>query len=127
MSQRRKSIVLAAALLVSSLTTQAADNEREKYPVNLEQKLGAGILNSVTGWVELVKSPVAVSKKEGLGLGLTLGVAKGLGNTIGRTACGLFDVLTFILPTKPLVEPHMIWQDFDTETTYNDTFETYDH
>ena len=119
------SVVFVMILLNSGILRAAAANQTEQYPVSLEQKLGAGLLNTATGWVEPVKTPIAISKKEGLGLGLTLGPVMGVVNTVGRTACGLFDVVTFVLPTKPLVEPHMVWQDFYTETTYNRQFEIY--
>jgi len=120
---RQKWLALAVVTAMSCASPQVVADE--KYPVSLEQKLGAGLVNTATGWVELVKSPIAVSKKEGLGMGLTVGLAKGLVNTIGRTFWGVFDVMTFILPTKPMVQPHLIWQDFDTETTYNSKFEIY--
>jgi putative exosortase-associated protein (TIGR04073 family) len=102
------SVVFVMILLNREILRAAAANQTEQYPVSLEQKLGAVLLNATTKWVELVKTPIAISKKEGLGLGLTLGPVMG----VGRTACSLFDVVTFVLPTKPLVEPNMVWQDF---------------
>ena len=119
----KKWFALTLVMAMCFAPVLAADEE--KYPDSLEQKLGAGLANAATGWVELAKSPIVISNKEGLVMGLTVGLAKGLFNTIGRTFWGVFDVVTFILPTKPMVEPHMIWQDFDTETTYNSKFETY--
>ncbi len=112
-----------ALVMATCLAPAAADEE--KFPVSLEQKLGAGLINAATGWMEIVKTPVDISKKEGLGMGLTVGLAKGLFNVVGRTFWGVFDVVTFILPTKPMVEPHMIWQDFDKETRYKNRFETF--
>lgn len=119
--------VAAVVILIGVWKSATADAKTEPYPANLEQKLGAGLVNTATGWVELAKTPIAMSKKEGIGWGLTLGPVMGVVNTIGRTACGVFDVVTFILPTKPLIEPPMIWQDFETPTTYKGHFEIYDH
>jgi putative exosortase-associated protein (TIGR04073 family) len=116
--------VRTLAALIVPAAVAAAD---ASYPDNIEQKLGAGLLNTSTGWVELIKSPVAITKKGGIGWGMTLGPVMGVVHTVGRTACGLFDLVTFVLPTKPLVEPHMIWQDFYRETTYNPEFQYYDH
>ena len=124
---KKKWLAIAIALAISSSPVQAAAGDPEKYPVSLEQKLGAGLINTATGWVELIKTPIAISKKDGLGMGLTVGLAKGIVNTVGRTFWGVFDVVTFILPTKPMVEPHVIWQDFDTETSYNKKFEIYEY
>jgi putative exosortase-associated protein (TIGR04073 family) len=121
-----RTVRLALTLILGIATASslhAADGE--PYPESLEQKLGAGLANATTGWVELAKTPMVISKKDGLGMGLSVGLAKGVVNTIGRTFWGVFDVVTFIIPTKPMIEPHMIWQDFDTETSYNSKFETY--
>ena len=122
---KNKGLAVAIVLAITSAPVQAAGDDREKYPVSLEQKLGAGLLNTATGWVELAKTPIAISKKDGLGMGLTVGFAKGIVNTIARTFWGVFDVVTFVLPTKPMIEPHLIWQDFYTETRYNSQFEIY--
>jgi putative exosortase-associated protein (TIGR04073 family) len=130
MSDGRRSllaVLVLAVALAGGKVHAAAANSDEQYPSNLEQKLGAGLVNTATGWMELVKSPVAITKKGGIGWGMTLGPVMGVVNTVGRTACGIFDLITFVLPTKPLVNPPMIWQDFYRETTYNEQFEVYDH
>ncbi len=113
-------------LAIACAPAMAAEDEEDgKFPNSIEEKLGAGFANTTTGWVEIVKTPIAVSKKDGIGMGLTLGVAQGFINMMGRTLWGLFDVVTFILPTKPMIEPHVIWQDFDQETRYKNRFETF--
>ena len=50
------------------------------------------------------------------------GFLKGLVNTLGRTGCGIADLLTFPLPTKPIAYPVYIWDDFDVDTTYGEVF-----
>lgn len=125
-ARRNLTLLLVVALGTGMIDTALAADSSEQYPSSLEQKLGAGLVNTATGWVELIKSPVAITKKGGIGWGITLGPLMGVVHTVGRTACGLFDLVTFILPTKPLVKPRMIWQDFDIETTYNPEFEFYD-
>ncbi len=124
MHARKISAALIAAMSTVLAFPRAADAE---YPDNLEQKLGAGLVNMATGWVELIKSPVAIGKKEGIGWGMTLGPLMGVLHTAGRTGSGVFDIVTFVLPTKPMVDPPMIWQDFYRETTYRDRFEVYEH
>lgn len=110
---------------MTAAPTQAAGDEYEKYPVNLKQKLGAGLVNTATGWVELAKTRIVVSKENGLAMDLAAGLTKGIVNTIGRTWWRVFGVVTFILLAEPMIEPHMICQDFDMETGYHGEFETY--
>jgi len=43
----------------------------------------------------------------------------GIVHMLGRTLCGTVDLVTFMIPTKPLVNPDFIWKNFDRETSYN--------
>jgi hypothetical protein len=43
-------------------------------------------------------------------------------HTLGRTASGVFDVITSPIPTKSMVEPKYAWSEFDQSTTYGGTF-----
>ncbi len=122
---KKTRLAIAVALAIAAAPLLADEAEDEQFPTSIEQKLGAGLINATTGWVEIVKTPIAISKKDGLGLGLTVGLAQGIINMMGRTLWGMFDVVTFILPTKPMILPHVIWQDFDTETRYKNKFETF--
>ncbi|MFU8788794.1 MAG: hypothetical protein ACNA7G_07175 [Methylobacter sp.] len=38
---------------------------------------------------------------------------------LGRTLLGAVDLATFMVPTRPLVSPDYIWNNFDQETRYN--------
>ena len=60
-----------------------------------------------------------VGQKDGIVAGATVGVFTGMMQMVGRTLNGVFDVATFIVPTKPLVTPVYIWNDFCTETSYS--------
>jgi len=42
----------------------------------------------------------------------------GIMHTLGRTIYEAVDMATLLIPTKPLVEPDYIWNDFDRITTY---------
>ena len=65
------------------------------------------------------------SAKDGVGMGLTFGFVKGLTNLVGRTLTGIVDVVSFPIPTKPMVTPAVVFQEFDQETTYASGWETY--
>lgn len=95
------------------------------YTGTAAEKFGTGVTNVATGWVEIPKTMYVSSMQDGLPSGLTLGVFKGVANTLGRSFMGLADMMTFMIPTKPMVTPSVIWRDFDVETSYNSTWELY--
>jgi hypothetical protein len=41
---------------------------------------------------------------------------------LGRTGCGIVDLITFPIPTKPIAYPVYIWDNFDIDTTYGEVF-----
>jgi len=42
----------------------------------------------------------------------------GIVHMLGRTLLGTADLVTFMVPTKPMIYPDYIWKDFNKETTY---------
>ena len=89
-----------------------------EYPTKIGEKLGNGVANIVTGFVEIPKTMIVTSRSDGIAYGMTNGFFVGLVHAVGRTVSGAIDVATFMVPTTPLVEADYIWQDFDKETTY---------
>lgn len=111
-----KPILLLALLL--PLNTYASS-----YPARLSGKIGNGLVNSVTGIAEIPKAIMIGSRKEGVAYGATAGLVTGIVNMMGRTLNGAYDLATFMIPTKPIVTPDYIWQDFDKETSYRPRWE----
>lgn len=76
-------------------------------------KLGRGVANALTGWVELPKNIYSVSVEENAFAGVTLGLAKGAGMTIVRTGAGIYEIATFPFPLpqdyKPILEPEYVF------------------
>ncbi|OIO37500.1 MAG: hypothetical protein AUJ75_04130 [Candidatus Omnitrophica bacterium CG1_02_49_10] len=95
-----------AMMLVVVLILGVATASYAQDPV---KKLGRGIVNVATGWIELPKNIYETSVEFNPFAGVTLGTAKGVGMTIVRTGAGLFDVVTFPFPIpegyEPLLEP----------------------
>src|SRR3989338_2984876 len=76
-------------------------------------KLGRGVANALTGWVEVPKNIYNVSVEENALAGVTLGLAKGAGMTIVRTGAGIYEIATFPFPLpqdyKPILEPEYVF------------------
>lgn len=76
-------------------------------------KLGRGVANTLTGWVELPKNIYETSLEDNALAGVTLGLAKGAGMTLVRTGAGIYEVATFPFPLpenyKPILEPEYVF------------------
>ena len=61
-------------------------------------KAGRGIVNVLTGWIEVPKQLHLGSQEEHPLTGVGMGLLKGAGLTILRGGVGLFEALTFPIP-----------------------------
>jgi putative exosortase-associated protein (TIGR04073 family) len=81
----------------------------KSYADNFFDKLKRGVVNTLTGWLEIPKKIIETSREETLFKGLTVGLAKGIGRGVARTAVGLCETTTFMAPIpKKDYEPIMI-------------------
>lgn len=83
------------------------------YAQDPAKKIGRGLANILTGWVELPKNIYDTSVEDNPLSGLTIGLAKGVGMTIVRTGAGVYETVTFPFPIPegytPVLEPEFIW------------------
>jgi len=106
--------VLFSALFVVAMPATASAND---YGNQVVDKFSRGFSNTLTGWLELPKNIVNTTKQDNVGLGLTVGLVKGLAHSVGRTVVGAVELVTFFIPNKQFVQPKYAW-DFSKETTY---------
>ena len=85
------------------------------YAQDPAKKLGRGLANILTGWIERPKNIYDVSVEDNPLAGLTIGLAKGIGMTIVRTGAGIYEVVTFPFPIPedygPVLEPEFVFSD----------------
>jgi putative exosortase-associated protein (TIGR04073 family) len=102
---RRLSLALMVILVMLALATPG-------YAQDATKKLGRGLVNILTGWVELPKNIYETSVESNPLAGLTIGLAKGLGMTVVRTGAGIYETVTFPFPLpqeyKPILEPEYV-------------------
>ena len=109
---------LSLGLLVGAMPPVRAEEPRMRCPIcgritnqqaGYSQRAGAtlarGVLNTAFGWTELLVEPTAEVNAHG---NLVVGVGKGIGYAVTRTALGIGELLTFWAPkdgknTVPLV------------------------
>lgn len=80
------------------------DMRYEKSPLN---KLGRGVINTLTCLAEVPAEAYKVSQEKGPLTGCTLGIVEGVFTAMLRGLTGIFDAVTFIFPPydKPLMKP----------------------
>lgn len=110
-----KSMLLLSALFFFSPQAAIAEGYAEKAG----EKLINGVANATTGFLEFPKTAIVDGRSQGPAYGATFGLIKGFWNTVFRTGLGIFDAATFMIPTKTLVTPKVIWEDFDKPSTFN--------
>jgi putative exosortase-associated protein (TIGR04073 family) len=90
-------------LLVFSITMVSFAAEKAT-PVT---KLGNGIGNMLSGWMEIPRHVKERSQEKNWFYGITYGTVEGTGYGVVRTAAGGLDTVTFVFPPydKPIMEP----------------------
>lgn len=105
--------ILILVFLILVIFWQLSVGYGRVYAGDPIEKLGRGITNAATGWAEIPKE-IAKNAERSLGLAaLVVGPLKGLAKAIGRTAVGIYDVATFIIPLprryEPVIEPEYVF------------------
>lgn len=99
---------MTAFFIGLSMTTATASFAQDPFT-----KLGRGIANTLTGWIELPKNIYNTSVEDNPLAGVTLGLAKGAGMTLVRTGAGIYEIATFPFPLpeayKPILEPEYVF------------------
>lgn len=61
-------------------------------------KMGRGVVNVITGWIELPKQISLGKEEENPVVGIGQGLLKGAGLTLLRMGVGLYEAVTFPIP-----------------------------
>ncbi|MFC1806960.1 exosortase system-associated protein, TIGR04073 family [Candidatus Omnitrophota bacterium] len=107
--------VLVMMLCIAAVSLPAFAQEGSIVE-KMGKKLGRGIVNVATGWVELPKNIYDTSVETNNPLmGITYGTLKGVGMTVVRTGAGAYDVATFLFPVpseyEPLLTPEFVFEE----------------
>jgi putative exosortase-associated protein (TIGR04073 family) len=113
--------ILSLCLLISISSTGFADESKD-YGTKVGNKALSGLTNITTGALEIPKSIINTTNDSNFVFGVIGGVIKGMLTAAGRISSGVVDLATAPIPTKPIVHPERIWDDFDQETTYGKKF-----
>ena len=124
-------VVLCASWLIvytpliqadSFILANRANTTLVSPPLSYGQKITDKGLNALanltTASLEIPKSVINTMNQSNFFYGWVGGFVKGIVNMLGRTGCGVTDLVTLPIPTQPIISPLYVWDDFDKETTY---------
>lgn len=94
------------------------------YGENIGRKALNAAINIPTAPLEIPKSMINIYNGENSNFFYSIfgGAIEGSLYTAVRLGAGILDLTTFLIPTKPIVQPQFVWQDFDEKTTYGNVF-----
>ena len=108
---RKFLVVLVAVILISNLIITPC------FAQDVLRKLGRGLANTLTGFVEIPKKVILISKNDNPLLGLTWGWVKGTAVGLLRTAAGVYETVTFPIPApaeyEPIVNPEFVFEEWE--------------
>lgn len=113
---------VAVALVLTFGAYTPISHAEESYLSRVGDKFLGGVANMFTGLAEVPKNLIDVTNKTNPVVGATGGLINGTLQTVGRTASGVFDIITSPIPTESMVEPKYVWTEFDRPTSYGGTF-----
>ncbi|MDQ6951199.1 MAG: exosortase system-associated protein, TIGR04073 family [Mariprofundales bacterium] len=118
-SLKTLAMILALLMALPALAaTQSDAGAGVRYGDAVAAKFGRGFANVTTGWLELPKYVIKVSKQRNLLYGVTLGLFNGIIHGVGRTVVGALQLGTFLVPTPEVIHPRFVWSPFSQNTRY---------
>ncbi len=93
-------VILGGCLLALNVSaaTSSTPLESSEVPRAMIEKLGRGLGNAVSGWLELPLTMKNTYKRKDPATSLCTGTLIGAFKAIGRTAVGVFEAVTFLFP-----------------------------
>ena len=98
---------------------QQPQPRERSYGSKIGKKALDGVINLPTAPLELPKAIINDVNANGSNIvfGVIGGVLEGTLQTAYRATAGLVDLTTFLIPTKPIVQPQYVWDDFYEESS----------
>lgn len=103
--------------------------EHDRYRRQVGEKALNGFTNMTTAPLEIPKNIINIANEPDSNVfyGLFGGIIRGSLDTAGRILNGANDLVTAPLPTKPVVHPYYVWDDFDKTNSYGQFYRLVDN
>lgn len=114
-------VVLALVSVSSSVTARSTNYERRQSDLDKAfTKLGRGVVNVLTCWVEWPSNVATEWERTDPITGMVVGSVKGISWGFARFATGVFETFTFPFPVPAGYEPMML-PEYIISDTWGDT------
>jgi putative exosortase-associated protein (TIGR04073 family) len=114
-AKKLPALVLAGALLALMALDSPAAAQTDRRDTTFDKalhKLGRGISNILTGWMEIPKEIAEAWRETDPFTGVIVGSIKGVGYFVVRFCAGFYEILTFPMPFPedygPIIEPEFV-------------------
>ena len=102
-----------SSVAAAQSSTMQEDVYRENSDIDkMFHKLGRGVVNIFTGWIEVPKNIAQEWRKTDPFTGTVVGLIKGIGWGVARTFAGFYEVISFPFPVpknyEAIMEPEFI-------------------
>lgn len=111
-------LAFVLALAPCALADRGVDRDGDAFTrPTAASKLGRGLMQMVTGFLEFPGNIYAESRDDGLASGLTIGFAKGIGMIPVRELVGVYEFVTAPIEVpddyQPVLDPPVPWDYFE--------------
>ncbi|PPD22101.1 MAG: exosortase [Methylomonas sp.] len=113
----KKTKILTTCLLSAALMT-APVVKADDHLGCFFNRLGQGIANMATGFLEIPKNIINISDDHNIFVGMTWGLLRGTAHGVSRTLVGGAEFLSSPIPTKDFLTPDYVWDRFSEDTRY---------
>ena len=114
-SRNLKTAAFFLLLVITSLPVKAGydykfdtrDVPMGQFESEMSGKLNRGLANVLFGWTEFLRTPVGMTQevKKNYLKAIFIGVPYGILRAAGRTVIGIYEIVTFYAPQKPIMAP----------------------
>ncbi len=106
---------VTAVIMIMLLCFAAGAYAQEEGEHNAITKLGQGVINGTTFWLEFPKQIYNTTKEDDILVGLTYGLVKGVAYSVLRLASGVYDITTMPIPPydRVLLEPKFVFEGWE--------------
>jgi putative exosortase-associated protein (TIGR04073 family) len=112
-------LAFVIALAPAALADTRGDRDRDSAFTHetATSKLGRGLMEMMTGFLEFPGNIYAETQDDGIASGLTIGFAKGIGMIPVRELVGVYEFVTAPIEVpddyRPVLDPPLPWQYFE--------------
>jgi len=100
---------LSKSMIICVIVLMIVNIASAGYAQDMGKKIYRGVVNTLTGWVELPKNMYMTSVDDNPLSSIGIGVVNGIKWMIVRTAVGVYETLTFPIPVPkgyaPIMQP----------------------